>query len=235
MNYMRAYINDRDYVPYVGIRCHPWSHARDNEDCKYYNFRESPEMIADVLEDFQPVKDTEAAKEFFDLVRWLNSEESIFETNDCAFHLPHANLENAHMAKPVECGGRLMLFFRDLNNNIPGLPSDVAAQWAYEHEFEGATQPLPPSRSMHQLQHFVLDHLNVSPPPFDWASVEITLFETRYVALGEPVQHQFGHLLVLATYAWGDDDAETLKTFGIVTRVLNEILRKANNTLKLNV
>jgi len=79
---------DFDTDPPSPPREHPWNTSVVNSSWRYQNFRENPELIAQVLEDFKPFAHYQAVHTFYDLVRWVNGDGSPFESNDCGLRPP---------------------------------------------------------------------------------------------------------------------------------------------------
>ncbi len=100
-------------------RARHWTTSEHDESHRYYNFRESPELITEVLEDFRPHQNQPAIREFYRLLGNINGESSSFETNDCAFKPPHDNTSRGVSLRQMQISGRLMFFFREvaLNTN----------------------------------------------------------------------------------------------------------------------
>jgi hypothetical protein len=93
-------------------RTHPWKYAEHNPSWRYVNFRREPDKIESALEDFRPWAQFPATRRFYELIRWLNGADSLFETNDCAFQIR----DNCDANQPykLQADGRLMLFSADL-------------------------------------------------------------------------------------------------------------------------
>ena len=77
-----------------------------------------------VLEDFRPWSRYVAILTFYELLKWLNGNQSIFETNDCGLRPPRPDSEAPDFIRllfandPVVLHGRLTLFCRDLAWNV---------------------------------------------------------------------------------------------------------------------
>jgi len=93
-------------------RTHPWTIAGYDANCSYIDFREEPERIVSSLEDFQEWAEYAATQRFYDLIRWLNGADSLFETNDTAFSIePNCTPDQPYK---LQASGRLMLFPSDM-------------------------------------------------------------------------------------------------------------------------
>ena len=64
-------------------RMHPWDKATKNSEWRYYDLKSNLELTPTVLEDFKPWERYPAIQNFYDLLRWINGPDAIFETNDC--------------------------------------------------------------------------------------------------------------------------------------------------------
>lgn len=80
-------------------RTHPWTFAEHNPSWRYVDFRREPEKIETSLEDFRPWAQFPATQRFYELIRWLNGPDSLFETNDCAFLMQ----SNCTLRSPTSC------------------------------------------------------------------------------------------------------------------------------------
>lgn len=98
-------------------RTHPWTHANYEGGGSYYDFKTSPHLIPEVLEDFKPYSQEKAIITFYEYLKWLNGPESKLESNDCAFRGPHEN-EDDLSSKKYRCSGRLEILFREIAYNL---------------------------------------------------------------------------------------------------------------------
>lgn len=126
MNYYDRNVQ-ADFEAQGFTRTHPWTSAIDDESNQYYDFIEHPELIETSLEDFIPFEEYPAIKTFYKMLSWLNSSDSIFESNDCALcnqFLPNTDTNTPLIAQQkLAMRGRLMFFFRDhiLNGDVETL------------------------------------------------------------------------------------------------------------------
>lgn len=170
------------------IRSHPWTTALSNSAHRYYNFRAEPKLIRTSLEDFSPLANWPAIENFYQLVEWINSETSLFESNDCGTKGPGPN-RSPKFPKLRECTARLMILFRELELNL----SLQAVTWLAD-----ATR-------------FYLDMTDVG---FEWGVVGTTIRKVQYVSLPLPESGQMGYQLMLTFWAWGDTDSEVMDNLG---------------------
>jgi hypothetical protein len=166
-------------------RSHPWTDAAANAEYRYRDFRAEPGLIRTSLEDFVPFAAWPATERFYRLLEWINGDESMVESNDCAFEGPAKNT-SAGSTKALESTGRLMILWRDLPLNL------VAgnAQW---------------------LEATLHRHLNGLDPEFEEGAVGTTIYPVRYVTLPPPPARQAGFQLMISFWAWGDNEAEVMR------------------------
>jgi hypothetical protein len=188
------------------IRAHPWITAKDNPEHKYYNFKENPDLIDKVLEDFAPYKEESAVRLFYKLLRWINVESVYFETNDCAFSPPKINVDNK-INKNLQCSGRLMFLYRKLELNT------------YEKH----------TNSLKEALKFYLKRIDVD---FEWGCIGITKLPVEYTSL----RNSLGHEIMLTFWAWGDIDKEIFdnleRLFKNIFYVLKQIKLDIKESLK---
>ena len=188
------------------IRAHPWSTALADPAHRYYNFRLEPELIRKSLEDFLPLAKWPAITRFYELVEWINSEELIFESNDCGTRGPGPN-KIPKFAKPRECTARLMILFRDLKANL---------------SFDTVTW----------LAGAVRHYLNQTDLAFEWGVIGTTVRRSQYVSLPPPESAQMGPQLMLTFWAWGDTDSEVMDNLGRSFENVQEALSNVANEIR---
>ena len=99
-------------------RTHPYSGVRHDAAGRYYDFKSKPEMIGEVLEDFKPYEELSSVQHFYRLLRYVNRPDGPLETTDCGLARRFFRSSNSPFpTKAGWLGGRLMLMFRDLNQN----------------------------------------------------------------------------------------------------------------------
>jgi hypothetical protein len=171
-------------TPFSEPRSHPWVDAEGSPECRYYDLTSAPEHVRTSLEDFLPFGQHAAIEDFYALLTWLNRPESVLESNDCAFTGPEAN-ENLAFDKSLECSGRLMVLFRELERNtIPGHVERLSIE-------------------LHQ-------HLAGLDPELLRGVEGTTPGPERYLALSAGGGGQHGDQMMLSFWAWGDTEAETM-------------------------
>lgn len=94
-------------------RTHPWTVGIHDPRAKFTDFRKHPELIPTALEEFVPHARFPAIQQFYEFVRWLNGETSVFETTDATFRGPATGHNSAQFPQfKLMCSGRLVLFCR---------------------------------------------------------------------------------------------------------------------------
>ena len=99
-------------------RSHPWHGSSLDARARYLDLTAAPELIRTALEDFEPFRRYPATEEFYALLERVNHPKSLLESNDCAFTGPHP-IETPGVKASLECSGRVMLLYRDLDPRKP--------------------------------------------------------------------------------------------------------------------
>lgn len=193
---MKVYVHETRELD--GVRAHPWTTGLTDEKHIYYDFKLQPELIPKVLEDFVPFNKWQAIRKFHDLLRWLNGDSSVFESNDCGFHGPKQNI-NQQFVKKMQCEGRLMFLFRDLTRNL--------SQETYR-----------------KLEKDILLFLDRKDPAFEWGVVGTSIMPVYYLELPLPENDCYGCQMMLSFWAWGDNEKETMRNLERVVKSLFECL-----------
>ena len=163
-------------------RAHPWTGTTENKNLKYINFIEYPEKIRTSLEDWVTHSHEDFAEEFYQLLEWINGDESVFESNDCAYTSPHKNTDHQFKFKK-RCQGRLMILFREHRVNC----NDKAINWIF-------------NRTMEEL----LDH----DRDFRAAAIGFSFQDSVYMSLSpEDKKGGLGWQVNFTFFAYGSSDA----------------------------
>jgi hypothetical protein len=186
-------------------RSHPWNVAEHDPTNKYYNFRESPELIRSSLEDFRAWGHHAAIDGFYNLLEWLNGPDSVLESNDCAFRGPEPNT-NQSFAKRLQCSGRVMILYRDLKLNT----IHECVQWLTSAS-----------------RHYLLQ----TDPDFIFGVVGTTIMQATFITL-PPTHKQSGQELQLSFWAWGDSEIESLSNLGRIFRNMSLALRNVSDEIQ---
>jgi len=187
-------------------RSHPWSGSSLDDAAQYLDLRAHPHLVRTALEDFVPWSRHMAVERFYGLLEWLNGPSLILESNDCAFSPPErdAGASPSSDAAPIECSGRVMILFRDLDRNLaPG-------QWpAFVH-------------ALHRT-------LAVADPSFELGVIGTTLVPVAFRDLrGADGGPREGRQLLLSFWAWGHDEDACMANLSRVFANLEAALREAS-------
>ena len=198
---MNVYYDDRFEREPSGY--HPYTGGAYSEDIRYYDFKRHPELIPTVLEDFVSYSQEPAIQRFYKLLRWLNSPDSVLESNDCAFMGPHKETDPKR-DKTICVSGRLMIFYRDLGLNIP-------------------------KENLKMMSDAVLHYLSRFAPSLTWqqASVGVTVVSTIY-----EVFNRVGRRLLLSFWAWGNTDDEAFGNLERLFSALHECLIQVSTDIQ---
>jgi hypothetical protein len=183
-------------------RSHPWLGAVDNPQAQYYDLTATPALIRSSLEDLLPWSRFPGVESFYGLLEQLNHPKSALESNDCAFTGPHSN-EDLTIPKALQCCGRVMVLFSTLERNT----EDGLVEW------------------LRNELHVELAELDSA---FQWGVVGTTRIPVRYLALPEADGRQLGSQLMISFWAWGDDEADTMRNLARVIKNLTRALRRVS-------
>lgn len=171
--------------PLAEPRSHPWTDATGHPEFRYYDLTREPGQIRTALEDYVPWNGYPAVEKFYALIAAINQADFALESNDCEFTGPDQN-ETAGMPKRLMCSGRVMVFFRRLEQNIH--PAKILA--------------------LRQRLHIALEE---GDRDFRWGIVGTTVVPVRYLSVrGGAV----GTQLMISYWAWGDTEAENMDNLG---------------------
>jgi hypothetical protein len=178
-------------------RSHPWSGSSSDPGARYHDFAASPQLIRSELEDFIPYRRYAAIEEFYALLERVNHPKSSLESSDCAFNPPGPN-DSRLVKAALECSGRLMLLYRDLAQNT----RKDRISWL--------------KSAFHQ-------QLGRLDSKFALGMIGTTLVPVRYLAL--PAEGQAGQQLLLAFWAYGKTEDDTMQNLARLFRNLTLALR----------
>jgi hypothetical protein len=183
-------------------RAHPWDVAAYDSESKYYNFRQKPELIPLVLEDFKPWSHYKAIHSFYDLLRWLNSEDSCIESNDSGFGGLTPN-KSSVFPKELQCAGRLIIFYRKVNLNI----DEQFTNW---------------------LKDAAEFHIRQINNGFEWGALGLASMNTRLIDLpSQPV----GKSLQIHWWAFGKNESEAMENLDILFLGLGKALKNLSDEI----
>jgi hypothetical protein len=192
------------YVQYDDERApernHPWTVVIGDPEARYWNFREDPELISTVLEDFTPWARYPAIQQFYTLLRWLNGPESAFETNDCGMIPPRLDAETPPMVRqvfdtdPLVIHGRISILYRHLPFNT----SKESVDWL--------------KKSIHNC---LRDQVRAFP-----SVLFVGELAHWFTEIDKP-----GHTVVVKFWAWGENEAHAMENLGGTCSLLLELFK----------
>lgn len=166
-------------------RMHPYAVSANDPRGRYYNFREHPDLIDKVLEDFIPFAGHAAVQRFYEMLRWANGSISNLETSDCFLQPPTRNKSSEIRALNQICG-RLTFHLRDYTLNV----QPAAIDWLCG-TFERRLQD--------KDKKFQLGALSYSRFPVQF---------TELLASGQPC---VGSSVAVKFWAWGNGQDDVFK------------------------
>ena len=173
-------------------------------EARYWNFRDHPELIPHVLEDFKRWDHYPAIEKFYELLTWLNGADSMFETNGCALGIPNVDTKTPTMvrkvfdADPISIHGRLAIIYRQLSWNT----SRPHVEW---------------------LKSCIHDNLITGVSNFP-----SVIFVGEWAHLFNEIDKQ-GHAITLQFWAWGDDEAMAMQNLTSTFETLLELFKHISN------
>jgi hypothetical protein len=190
-------------------REHPWTRVEGDPQARYWDFRANPEQIPLVLEDFEPWSHYPAIHRFFELLIWLNGNDSVFESNDCGLRPPRQDCEtpeiirHVFIADPIVIHARITFIFRDLAWN--------------------ASAP-----TVDGLKKAIHDGLRDNIPNFA-AVVRIGDWAHLFTAINKE-----GRAVTLRIWAWGDDEGIAMGNLHSTFDAISGCLRWISDGIKSN-
>lgn len=178
-------------------RSHPWQGSLLDARARYLDLTAAPELIRTSLEDFEPFRRYPAIEEFYTLLERINHPKSRLESNDCAFTGPHAN-ETPSIKAALECSGRLMLLYRELEQNL----RKTSVSW------------------LKTALHYQLAHLD---PKFTLGTIGTTLVPVTF--LGLPADARDGEQLLVSFWAFGDSEPSVMLNLARLFKNLGQAIR----------
>lgn len=191
----------------------PQTSVSNDSELRHWDFCEHPDLIPKVLEDFVPWDHYPAVQKFYNLLRWLNGEESIFASNSCALAVPKTDtlvpqlVSDSFAAEPIAVHGRLSIVYRDLSWNA----DRRRIEWL--------------KRTLHDR----LRDQGIDLPAMIYIGERDCLFS----AIKSP-----GHAVTLRYWAWGGDEMAAMQnlegTFAVLHALLPQLSTSAKQHLHLD-
>lgn len=190
-----------------GRRSQPWGKTDGHEykEGKYYNFRQSPELIDTHLEDFVEHSSEQAIQDFYALLKWINGPESVLESTDCLLsgapvEDPSAGLFSCtHSIK-----GRFEFFVRQIELNA----NKEAFIWVYEK---------------------LSTYLQIERSDFRKGSFRICPLITDYLVPGG--NQITGHRFCIYFQAYGNGVSDSWDSLGAMFDSLMKAIKRVNSEM----
>ena len=165
------------------------------------DFKKNPKLIRNSLEDLLPFKKWAFVEGFYSLIEWLNSPQSLLESNDCTFNCVQDN-DDDHYPYAKKCSARLMILFRDIPENCQ-------------------------QRSVDWLMENILQYIAGTKLNFRAGAIALAQNETCYLALGDGVSTGgMGQQVILNFFAYGKNERRCYENLQQVTRPRTQLFKK---------
>jgi hypothetical protein len=189
------------------LRSHPWTSMKNAQSSIYMDFKKNPRLIRNSLEDFLPLKKWAFVESFYSLVEWINSDQSLLESNDCNFNVAEENPDKQY-SYAKKCSARLMILFREIPENCQ-------------------------QRSIDWLIQEILHSVASTKLGFRAGAVCLSQNETCYLALGDkPDTGGMGQQVVLTFFAYGKNDHRCYESMEQVINHSLSCLKKVSRKIK---
>jgi hypothetical protein len=202
---MSAAVQDRtELMLRYPARTHPYSGVRHDAAGRYHDFKSNPELIGEVLEDFKPYEELSSVQHFYRLLRHVNRAGGPFESTDCGLAKRlHRSPSSPFPTKAGWLGGRLMLMFRDLDQNF-----------SKKHIFKLI------NRIQRKLAHYGRHS--------DYVGFVVGPFPTVFVDTGKR-----GFQVDIEFAMWGDTVEEAIGRFEVVVRLMEKAIVDCENSASI--
>ena len=189
------------------LRSHPWTNMVDDKNSVYMDFKKQPKLIRTHLEDLIPLKKWSFVEEFYRLIEWINSPNSLLESNDCVFNPIEENTDQQY-AYAKKCSGRLMILFRDISENCQPKSTD----WLLDN---------------------LLTLISTIKPGFKAGAIGLSQSPTCYLALGDkPDTGGMGVQITLTFLAYGKNERRCYENMHEVLSIAHSALARINKKIK---
>lgn len=173
----------------------------------YRDFKKHPELIRRSLEDLLPFKKWGFVEQFYALIEWINSPDSLLESNDCVFNALEENPDQQYpYAK--KCSARLMILFRDIPENCQ-------------------------VKSIAWLMENILLQISATNPGFKAGAICLAQSPTCYLALGSGADTGgMGHQVTLTFFAYGKNERRCYENMQEVLSIAQSSLQRVNKRIQ---
>ena len=184
-------------------REHPYQGSEKDPEARWYDFRKKPELVRQVLEDFNPWEHYGAIQKFYEMLEWINGPSSNLESSDCEFGPPAPNVSSPQFEKALQTSGRLAIF-----------PRPIFLHGSPDH--------------MDWVRRTFRYHVKNVRNDIHWGAIGAGFIPVRYMIEGGPVHSK---QLAIRFWSWGDEEAETMANLEITFEGLFDALQKLSDHL----
>lgn len=202
----------------------PWDQSDYVEGGRYYDFRKEPVIISEVLEDFAPLAGYESVQQFYDLLRWMNSPESPYETNDSRLRPSKKNHQRDLADKELVRDGMMMFFFRDPTLNLSADSQLWEAKFQRYEVDQQDIKPTPNEFLLRFIQQCMNELLKINPDS-QTDCVGIQLLPTYYLNASVGEHQKYGNQIAFRFWVWGDSDEEIMANLKLTVTALSTCLK----------
>ena len=189
------------------LRSHPWTDMVNDSSSQYMDFTTHPKLIRTSLEDLLPFKKWDFVEQFYQLIEYVNSSQSVFESNDSVFNAAEENTDHQYPFA-YKSSGRLMILFRDIPENCQ-------------------------DRSIAWLMNQILQLVSTAKPRFKAGAIAISQSPTCYLALGDkPDTGGMGYQVTLTFLAYGKNERRCYDNMKEVLSIAQDTLHRVNKSVK---
>jgi len=189
------------------LRSHPWTSMEFDKSSIYIDFKKKPKLIRSSLEDFKPLKKWAFVESFYSLVEWINSSNSLLESNDCTFNIVEDN-DDAQYPYAKKCSARLMILYRDIPENCQ-------------------------QRSIDWLMQKLLESVASTKLGFKAGAICLSQSATCYLELGDgPDTGGIGNQIVLTFFAYGKNERRCYENMQQVIDHAHRCIKLVNKKIK---
>lgn len=202
---MDAFISKQ--IDNSALRSHPWTAMVSDNSSVYIDFKKQPNLIRSCLEDLVPLKKWDFVEQFYCLIEWLNGQNSLLESNDCAFNVVEDNPDQQY-AYAKKCSARLMILFRDIPENCQ-------------------------IKSINWLMNNILTSVSSMKPRFKSGAICLSQSPTCYLALGDKADSGgMGYQVTLSFLAYGKNERRCYESMKELLIVAQNSLQRVNKDIQ---
>ena len=222
---MRAFFEDFRIQP---LRTQPYTTSNHRSPGKYYDLRAEPEKIRTHLEEFFPYSEYKSVQEFYDLLEWLNGEDSMYETTDCRLEELEKNKQRNLADSDFVRSGAMAWHFRNLRLNL----SKDSAFWAklYDaYQIDDSGFRLTPSDYQIKFTDAMYLQLTNIERTEMFDCISIAPYNIYFENADVPSAFRYGCQIVHRFWIWGDSDEEIFERFSYTVKAFETCFKSLND------